>query len=256
MKQICRQFAFLSALLVPAAAPAGTVDIILLDGFESGCGNLTYAEPFTLGDGSAWPAPWAVLGNVALADIQQGGARLRPMPTNYSLARMGATTSTRDVEVRFSLRLEDMATQGVGFYVRQNGGYLTQTTTHGQGYAVFVEGGFRGQPGIGLWKETDGTESQLPFAHASPAITAGADYRVRFQVQQTSPTQTLLRAKLWLASDAEPGAWQTSVVDTTGVLQNITGGIAVDSWSSLMSPTMISAHTFVDNLELVSLCPP
>jgi hypothetical protein len=197
-----------------------------------------------------------VLGNVALADIQQGMARLMPMPTNYSLARMGAPTSTRDVEVRFSLRLEDLATQGVGFYVRQNGGYLTQTTTHGQGYAVFVEGSFRGQSGIGLWKETDGTESQLPLAHASPVITANADYRVRFQVQQTSPTQSLLRAKLWLASDAEPAAWQTSVVDATGVLQNISGGIAVDSWSSLTSPTMISAHTFVDSIELVSLCPP
>ena len=243
-------------LLIPFSASAGTVDILLLDGFESGCGNLTYAEPFALGNGSAWPAPWAVLGNVALADTQQGMARLRPMPTNYSLARMGAATSTRDVEVRFSLRLEDLATQGVGFYVRQNGGYLTQTATHGQGYAVFVEGPFRGQSGFGLWKELNGTESELPLGHVLSAIAANTDYRVRFQVQQTSPTQTSLRAKLWLASDAEPASWQTSVVDATAVLQNISGGIAVDSWSSLTFPTTISAHTFVDNIELISLCPP
>jgi hypothetical protein len=78
---------------------------------------------------------------------------------------------------------------------------------------------------------------------------------VRFQVQQTSPTQTLLRAKLWLASDAEPSAWQTSVVDTTGVLQNTPGGIAIDSWSSRTFPSAISAHTLVDNIELISLCP-
>jgi len=256
MKRRCQYLTLLSTLVVPFGAAAGTVDIIQLDGFEAGCGNLIYAEPFTLGDSSAWPAPWAVLGNVALADIQQGMARLMPMPTGYSLARMGAAIANSDVEVRFSLRLEDLATQGVGFYVRQNGGYLTQTTAHGQGYAVFVEGGFRGQPGIGLWKELDGVESQLPSAHASPTITASVDYRVRFQVQQTSPTQTLLRSKLWLAGDAEPSAWQTSVVDTTAALQNISGGIAVDSWSSLMSPGMISAHTFVDNIELISLCPP
>jgi hypothetical protein len=240
--------------LLPSAALAGTVDIVFLDSFEAGCGDLIYAEPFTLSDGSSWPAPWTALGNIAAADIQQGMARLQPQPTGYSLARMGAAVANSNVDVRFTLRIEDTATQGVGFYVRQNGGYLTQTATHGQGYAVFVEGDFRAQPGIGLWKELDGSES--PIMHAPyQTLVAGVDYRVRFQILQSSPSQTLSRAKLWLASDAEPAAWQASVTDTTAPLQNVSGGIAVDSWSSRTSAP-ISAYTFIDNIELVSLCAP
>jgi hypothetical protein len=251
-----RCIAALLVSLLAAPALAGTVDIIFLDSFEAGCGNLLYSEAFALGDNSAWPAPWNALGNVQSADIQQQMARLQPQPTSYSLARMGAAIANSSTEARFTLRFEDLATQGVGFYVRQNGGYLTQTLPHGQGYAAFVEGDFRSSPGIGLWKELDGSESQLAHAAAPvPALTTGTDYRVRLQVLQSTPAQTLLRAKLWLASDAEPAVWQTSITDATAALQNVAGGIAVDSWSSRTSAP-ISAYTFVDNVELISLCVP
>jgi len=244
-------------LSIPAgSAAAGTVDIVFLDSFAADCGNLIYAEPFVASNGSAWPAPWLAIGNIATADIQQGMARLRPQPNGYSLARMGAAIDNSSVEARFTLRFEDLATQGVGFYVRQNGGYLQQTATHGQGYAAFIEGNFRGTPGISLWSEIDGTEMQLAHAAApSPVLATGSDYRVRLQVQQLNPTQTSLRAKLWLANDAEPAPWPVAFVDTSAVLQNITGGIAVDSWSSLTSPP-IAAYTFVDDVELISLCTP
>jgi hypothetical protein len=239
------------------AARAGNVDVLWMDGFENGCGNLMYAEPFAMADGAAWPAPWSALGNVASADVQQQSARLRPMPTNYSLARMGASLATSSVEVRFTLRFEDVATQGVGFYIRQNGGYLTQTMPHGQGYAAFVEGSFRGLPGIGLWKEIDGVEMQIAHAAApTSAMENGVDYRVRYQVLQIDSAQTLSRAKLWIASGDEPAAWQTSVVDMSASLQGISGGIAVDSWSSLQTGASITAHTFVDNIEIIALCSP
>lgn len=243
----------LSLFFAPGVG-AGSVDIVFLDSFESGCGNLIYSEPFALADASAWPVPWSVLGNVASADIQQQRARLRPEPTGYSLARMGAAIPTQNVEVRFTLRLEDAATQGVGFYVRQNGGYLQQSATHGQGYATFIEGDFRGQPGIGLWQEQNGIETQIAHS-AGIALGADVDYRVRYQVVQTTPTQTQSRAKLWADGDPEPDAWQVNIDDATVELQNVSGGIAVDSWSSLIAPP-IAAHTFVDDIELVSLCSP
>ena len=245
-------------LLACGGAHGGTVDVVFVDSFESGCGTLLYAEPFSVLAGTpAWPAPWTPLGNVALADVSQSMARLRPAPTNYSLARMGAALGVRDVEVRFTLRLEDLATQGVGFYVRQNGGYLGMTMPHGQGYAVFVEAGFRGLPGVGVWKEIDGVEMQIDHsAPPSPALAAATDYRVRYQVVQDTPTQTLSRAKLWPAGDAEPAAWQTSMLDASAALQNLSGGIAVDSWSSIVAPGTIAAHTSIDNVELISLCAP
>lgn len=238
-------------------ALAGSVDVVYVDGFENGCGNLVYTEPFALADGSAWPAPWAPLGNVAQADVRQSMARLMPAPTGYSLARMGAAIDTRNVELRFTLRFEDLATQGVGLYVRQDGGYLTLTMPHGQGYAVFVEAGFRGLPGVGVWKEVDGSEIQIDHSPPpAPALLADVDYRVRYQVQQADAAQTLSRAKLWPASGTEPAAWQVSALDNTPVLQNLSGGIAVDSWSSIQSPGTITAHTRVDAVELISLCAP
>lgn len=252
-----RLLASCAGLAAAGAAPAGDVDVLWMDGFENGCGNLQHAEPFAIADGSAWPVPWSVLGNVAVSDIQQQMARLQPVPTGYSLARMGTALATSNVEVRFTLRFEDIATQGVGFYVRQNGGYLTQTAPHGQGYAAFVEGGFRNLPGIGLWKEIDGAEMQIAHSPApTPALTDGADYRVRYQVLQIDPAQTLSRAKLWPAGSDEPAAWQTSVLDSSVPLQNIAGGIAVDSWSSLQTGAAITAHTFVDNIEIIALCAP
>jgi hypothetical protein len=108
-----------------------------------------------------------------------------------------------------------------------------------------------------VWKELDGVEMQIDHSAApSPALQAGVDYRVRYQVLQANATQTLSRAKLWLASAAEPAAWQTSILDNSAVLQNISGSIAVDSWNSTTAPGTISTHTLIDNLELISLCAP
>lgn len=251
------QLVLVSTALLSGPAAAGNVDIVFLDGFESNCGNLIYSELFARADDSAWPAPWGELGNIDLADIQQGMARLRPMPDAYALARMGAAVTTSNVEVRFTLRFEDAATQGVGFYVRQNGGYLHNTMPHGQGYAAFAEGSFRGLPGIGVWKEIDGVEIQIGHQPSPyPPINAGIDYRVRFQVLQSSPTETLVRAKMWPDGDAEPDAWQATATDTSAELQNVSGNIAIDSWSNIGSSGPIAAHTFVDNVELISLCVP
>jgi len=39
-------------------------------------------------------------------------------------------------------------------------------------------------------------------------------------------------------------------------LQNVEGGIALDSWSSIQSPNPITAHTLVDDDEVEALCNP
>ncbi len=158
-----------------------------------------------------------------------------------------------DVEVRFTLAFEDLSTQGVGFYVRQNGGYLADTDPTGLGYAVFVEG-FRGFEGIGVWREVDGVESAIDIDQGL-ALDDATPYRVRFRVHQVDPTTTRLRAKIWPAGTAEPAAWNVTVTDTTPALQNLAGGVAVDSWSSFTADP-ITAHTFVDDIAGAPLCNP
>ncbi len=251
--------AALLALAWLAARPAAA-QTIFGDGFEdgTGCGWSAFVistEPFFGADGAPWPAPWSVAGSVDVGDLSLGRGRLRPTPSNYSLARMKAPAPTRDVEVAFALTFEQQSTQGVGFYVRQNGGYLQQTNPQGQGYAVFVEG-FRGFPRIGLWKEQGGVETELAFLNLATPFVDGLVYRARFRTIQQDESATHLYGKVWLASNAEPAGWQVDVADSSVVpLQGATGGIAVDSWSVLQDPP-ITAHTFVDEIGIALACPP
>ncbi|MBZ0114505.1 MAG: hypothetical protein K8J08_18725, partial [Thermoanaerobaculia bacterium] len=119
-----------------ASAGSGPV-ALLIDGFESGdtCGwsgrSPLLAEAFSDPDGSAWPPIFTVVGGITTADIQGGRGRLTAVPSPLEPGRTVAPGATRDVDVRFSFSFEEVARQGVGFYVRQNGGYLTHTNPQG-----------------------------------------------------------------------------------------------------------------------------
>lgn len=226
--------AFATDCPVTLAAPAS-------GGYPAACTgaptDLVYSETFTAPDGSGWPAPWTPIGSVETADVQGNRARFRPTISGYSLARLHAPFDEQDVEVELTLEFTDVASQGLGFYVRQNGGYLQQTPTHGQGYAVFVEG-FRASPGIGAWREVDGNEQEV-LVHFDPALDFqnGVRYRVRFRVTQETPAATRLQCKVWPEAAAEPASWHVDVLDMTPVLQNTSGGFAVDAWSNFNSGT-------------------
>ena len=258
----------LVAQFAPAKSPQRSV-AIFADGFESGdlsawtssngadtCGGSLFAEPFSI-NGVGWSGQWSDIGGVESWEVIGGRARLRPVPSDYSLARVvHPLDNAQDVEIRFTVSFEDIATQGVGVYVRQNAGYLEQTVPAGEGYGVFVEG-FRGTPGIGVWREIGGEEQsiQITFDNAL-AFANGVDYRVRFRVHQMNPTTTYLQAKVWPLADPEPFGWMVAGQDTTASLQQVSGGIAVDSWSAVQSPGAIAASTFVDDLEVIRLCNP
>jgi gluconolactonase len=224
------------------------------DGEPLDCGEVVYSESFDGPDGGAWPAPWAILGGTDLADLQGGRARFRPTDSGYSLARLGFPMLETDVEATFTTEFEDLDTQGVGFYVRQNGGHLDQTVPTGQGYAVFVEG-FRGFHGIGVWREVDGIEQAI-LIDTGLALSNGVAYRVRFRVHQINAATTRLLARIWPAADPEPATWNVNTTDSSVELQGLSGGIAADSWSEIVSPGPITAHTFIDDVEVLRLCNP
>lgn len=207
-----------------------------------------FEESFDVADGQPWPAPWTALGGVALADVQGGRGRLVPMATGYSLARLGVPLDCVDADATFSFEFTDGSTQGVGFYVRQNGGYLQSTMPTGLGYAAFAEN-FRDPVGIGGWREIGGSEQQLeaiePFA-----ITPGVVYRVRLRVTQDGSTRTQVRVRIWRDGEAEPDAWQVERTDATPELQGLSGGIAVDAWSSLTSGQPL--ELYVDDIVVTA----
>lgn len=225
------------------------------------CGGTVHEESFGGGNGDPWPPGWVDVGpdappssSVAVADIQGGRARLQPVPRTYSLARMVGPQAPSDVEVLVTMEFEDLATQGIGFYVRQNGGYLAETTPTGEGYAVFVEG-FRGFEGIGVWREVNGSEQSI-LIDTGLSLTDGVPYRVRFRVHQQDASTTRLQARIWPVADPEPFGWNVDTTDSTPSIQNVAGAMAVDSWSEIQTPNPIAAHTFVDDIVVNEICNP
>lgn len=209
----------------------------------------SFSETFPAANGSPWPSRWTVLGGVASYTVQGNRGRLIPTASPYALARMGTTDGVRDMDVTFQLQFDDFSAQGIGFYVRQNGGYLRVSTTHGQGYAVYIEGN-RGAR-IGVWREIDGQEQEIQsFQSFATPPQSNTLYGVRFRCKQMSATVTQLQARIWPAAQSEPTTWQVDTTDNTPALQNITGGMAVDSYSPQSSGT-ITVATFVGNIYAI-----
>lgn len=235
------------------AALSADATVVMVDAAQGDGPNadaaFAFSESFSVASGSEWPDPWDVLGGVASQTVESGQGRLVPTPSNYSLARMGFDAGVRDVEVSVRVTFEDVGTQGVGFYVRQNGGWLQGTTPHGSGYAVFLEG-FRGSR-IGVWHEINGVEQEIAFDDDIATLASFTQYRVRFRVTQEG-AETRLRARVWLVGTIEPTTWQVDATDDEPSLQNVAGGFAVDSWSTRIEAPL-TAGTLVDDIVIVGL---
>ncbi|MGJ8663591.1 MAG: SMP-30/gluconolactonase/LRE family protein [Marinicella sp.] len=247
-----------------SAAYAAGDDVIFISGFESCnpelecCANhILFNESFPDGDHGSWGGDWLLPGfEVESEEIVNGQARFRPISSNYSLARIVHPLQVQDVEVNFTLYFEHAETQGIGFYVRSNGGYLNQTFPTGEGYAVFVEKFVSNTPGLGLWYERDGAEISFIRDYSQDyELNDETPYRVKFQVYQLTDTTTQLRAKLWALGDSEPADWQVEHIDDYMPLQNTPGHFFLDSWSTQQAGEIIPA-TRVDDIEIKQLCNP
>ncbi|HEY3001531.1 MAG TPA: hypothetical protein VGJ44_04210, partial [Kribbellaceae bacterium] len=75
------------------------------------------------------------------------------------------------------------------------------------------------------------------------AVAPGTAIRARFQVVGNSPTT--LQAKVWLAGDTEPGAWQASVTDSTTAQQS-PGAIGLAVTVSASNTAVPMTATFRD----------
>lgn len=195
--------------------------------------ELPYAEPFEGVDGTPWPAPWlAGTPHVTVSDLQQGRARLNGDP--MFVARMLLPGfSELDVEAEVTFAFADYVHQGIGFYVRQNGGTLQEYLPHGQGYAMFLKGPWAWHEDLGLWREIDGIETQFAWG-ANPiagGLQNGVRYRLRFRVTQATAGTTLLQAKVWPEAVSEPEAWTIEATDAQAQLQGTAGSFAIDIYN-------------------------
>ncbi len=213
--------------------------------------DCAFSEDFEgVADGQPWPEVWAETSGVALADVQGGRGRLRPIISSYSLARMIATIDCAEVDASLTFMFTDDNTQGVGLFARNNGGYLRQTEPFGQGLAAFAEA-FRNPVGIGLWREFDGQE-RLISAVAPFDIQPDVEYRMRFRLTQQDASTSLLQTKIWPLSENEPADWTAEQTDDTASLQNVGGALAVDAWSDGPANGSDAADLFFDDIVVTS----
>jgi hypothetical protein len=215
--------------------------------------QLPYAESFDGTDGDPWPAPWTTMSFHLLdADLQGNRGRMQGAEANGSgsiVARMLLPGfSETDIEATLTLEFEDVANQGIGFYARQNGGTLQEYLPHGEGYALFLKGGWGWPDDLGLWREIDGVESEFATGYNPVAggLQDGVRYRLRFRVTQANPDSTLVQARIWVEGNPEPGAWTVEAYDTTPELQGTPGSFALDIYNF-----QGTNRIFVDDLTIV-----
>jgi hypothetical protein len=226
--------ACLLALLVPGVAAA----------------QLPYAESFDGPDGAAWPVPWTTMSfYVTTHDLQSNRARLSGQAANGSgsvVARMLLPGfSETDIEAEMTIEFEDVAHQGIGFYARQNGGTLQEYAPHGQGYALFLKGGWGWPEDLGIWREVGGTETEFATGYNPVAggLQNGVRYRVRYRVSQHAVDSTRIQAKVWPEAASEPAPWTVDVFDSQPELQNTAGSFALDIYNF-----QGTGHIFVDDM--------
>jgi hypothetical protein len=216
-----------------------------------GASDCAFSEDFEgLGNGDPWPAVWSPVGGVDVADVQDGWGRLRPILSGYSMGRMTAFIDCSEIDVSLTFMFTDGATQGIGLYGRQNGGYLRRSEPSGQGYAAFAEA-FRDPVGIGAWREVDGQEQQISGTERAEVLP-NVEYRMRFRLTQMDSATSLLQAKLWRLADNEPEAWTVERTDNTASIQGVGGALAVDAWVTGPSQGGEAADLLVDDIVSTS----
>lgn len=199
----------------------------------SAAAELPYSTAFEGADGSPWPAPWFNgSAHVTQQDLQGGRGRLNG-DAQWVARMILPGFSETDVEVTVTFEFANVAQQGIGFYVRQNGGTLREYVPRGQGYAMFLKGNWAWPEDLGLWREIDGAETQFLTAYDPIAggLQNGVRYRLRYRVTQQDSLTTRLQARVWPEGASEPAAWTVDGTDAEPLLQRRAGSFAIDIWN-------------------------
>jgi PKD repeat protein len=126
-------------------------------------------------------------------------------------AYLGSVRQT-DIEIRADLALDTAATGG-GTYASVIG----RRVSNGNHYAFKIRYLAGGTIAAFITRSVGGVETTLASTNVTGlAVNPGDVLKVRFQIAGTNPT--VLVAKVWRASGAEPAAWTVNATDSTAAL--------------------------------------
>jgi PKD repeat protein len=198
----------------------------------NGWGNADTGGAWTLGSAAS---------NYAVTGSQ--GTILTPAAGNVRFASLQSVNQVSSDETFTVSTNVAPSTAGSGEYVYA-GGRLTSVSSGYFARVRFLTGGVirvaaasRTAAGVETTIGTDTVVSGLTYS-------VGTAYKVRVQVFGTNPTT--IRAKVWLATAAEPSAWTISVTDSTAAYQ-VPGSVGVGallSSSSTNAPVTTAFSAF------------
>jgi PKD repeat protein len=162
---------------------------------------------------------WRVTGGTSIVKVQDGaGQVVSPKGETRTMSLDAVSTTSSDVSATFSL---DSVPTGGGSYTRVvsrqvgSASYQTQVWVKATGQIQLVQ--------------SEGTSNPASYVLPGTTYTAGQQLRVRVLTTGTSPTT--VKAKAWVAGQAEPAAWQTSITSSTAALQ-AAGSVGIQTYLS------------------------
>ena len=157
---------------------------------------------------------WTISGGSASDYSVGSGLGAHLLASAGTSRRAILSTSISDFDFYVSVTADQLATGGV-----LTGGLTTRYVDLDNLYHCFASFSTTNTVSVGLLKRVNGVETQLG-AYTMPATTfvANTFYRIRFRIKGTS-----LKAKVWLASDAETPEWQINVADGDLVVPQFVG---------------------------------
>jgi hypothetical protein len=170
---------------------------------------MVLSTTFTGSNGAAWPSPWSTSlqgGTTGGAiDIQSNRGRMRAHDGAYRRARASAAVTVANATLTATFNLSGIAEQYGYLWFRTSGDWLAGEEWEKKGYALYVGAYPSGE--LGLIRVNDAGVDYV-MAGSAFAWTAGVDYKAKINFVGTT-----IRAKVWLASGSEPGAWNLETSD-------------------------------------------
>ncbi|GIG28927.1 PKD domain-containing protein [Cellulomonas marina] len=229
-----------AAAPVPAASvlPAATAPVTLVAD--------SFARTLTGGWGSATTGgSWVSCGGDVAYAVSGGTGRQTARPGATAASILGSAAAVTDADTRVTVALDRPAGSGPAAYAS----VLGRSVAGAGDYRARVVVTWSGALQLQLSRSATALRTvDVPGVAYAP----GTKLAVRLQVTGTAPTT--LRAKVWAAGSAEPGAWTVTAQDATAGLQTagrvglstyVAGSAAkelVASWSGLTSTSVVAPN--------------
>lgn len=211
--------------------------------YRATAGTSTFTDTFTRTVTNGWGDPWAIESGTPSHFSTTGSvARQQHTAVNEShWTSMDARSSDIDVFVDLTVAL------GTATGAPLNHAIVMRETDLNNHYRVIAELNTSGQMTIALAKNVGGVFVNITGATTVSGHFAGAVWRIRGQINGY-----LFRAKMWLASGAEPAAWQVS---TTLANEGIDNGkkVALRSRFETGNTNVLPQNVDWDNFTVTSL---